>query len=264
MQSNPYFQPDLYYLLGIRQRPGFRPILPWKIVTWPQVTKGLCPDQPRKQVPKWQPRFSIQEFVIPAGDLWGKRAGKACAHLRPRFLGRLRLSSDSEAPSRESGLDLCQWLALQWGRPFVFASGPGLFDGFVVQLLSHVWLFEMLWIAACQTSLSFTISQSLLKLMSIESVMPSNHLILCRPVLLLPQSFPGSGSFPVDRPFASGGQSIGASASASLLPSDLAAHRKGCGQLQVQPSIPSVFLSKWHNFLRLQNSVVSGLVSCYF
>ena len=59
-----------------------------------------------------------------------------------------------------------------------------------VQLLSHVQLFATLWCAACQVSLSFTISQSLLKLMSIESVMPSNHLTLCRPLLLLPSIFP--------------------------------------------------------------------------
>ena len=55
-----------------------------------------------------------------------------------------------------------------------------------VQALSHVWLFATPWIAACQASLSITISQSLLKLMPIESVMPSNHLILCCPLLLLP------------------------------------------------------------------------------
>ena len=54
----------------------------------------------------------------------------------------------------------------------------------VVQLLSHVRLLVTPWTAACQTSLSFTISQSLLKLMSIESVMPSNHLVLCHPLLL--------------------------------------------------------------------------------
>ena len=53
--------------------------------------------------------------------------------------------------------------------------------------------------------------------MSIESVMPSNHLILCLPLLLLPQSFPASGSFPMSQLFASSGQSIGASASASCL-----------------------------------------------
>ena len=59
-----------------------------------------------------------------------------------------------------------------------------------VQLLSHVWLFATPWIAAGQASLSITNSQSLLKLMSIKSVMPSNHLILCCPLLLLPSIFP--------------------------------------------------------------------------
>ena len=57
-------------------------------------------------------------------------------------------------------------------------------------------------------------SQSLLKLISIESVIPSNHLILCHP-LSCPQSFPASGSFPMSQFFTSGGQSVGASASAS-------------------------------------------------
>ena len=71
------------------------------------------------------------------------------------------------------------------------------------------------WAAACQASLSFTISQSLLKLMSIELVMPSNHLVLCHPLLLL--SFPASGSFPVSWLLESGGQSIGVSASISVL-----------------------------------------------
>ena len=59
----------------------------------------------------------------------------------------------------------------------------------LVQSLSHVQLFETPWTALCQASLSFTIFQSLLKLKSIESVMPSNHLILCCP-LLLPSIFP--------------------------------------------------------------------------
>ena len=56
-------------------------------------------------------------------------------------------------------------------------------------------LFLILWTAACQASLSFTNFQSLLKLMSIESVMPSNHFILCRPLLLLPSIFPSSRVF---------------------------------------------------------------------
>ena len=59
-----------------------------------------------------------------------------------------------------------------------------------VQSLSRVRLFATLWTAARQASLSITNSQSLPKLMSIESVMPSNHLILCRPLLLLPSIFP--------------------------------------------------------------------------
>ena len=59
-----------------------------------------------------------------------------------------------------------------------------------VQLLSHIWLFATSWTAACQASLSITNSQSLLKLMFIESVMSSSHLILCHPLLLLPSIFP--------------------------------------------------------------------------
>ena len=59
-----------------------------------------------------------------------------------------------------------------------------------VQLLSHVWLFATSWTAAHQASLSITNSQSLLKLMSIKSVRPSSHLILCHPLLLLPSIFP--------------------------------------------------------------------------
>ena len=60
----------------------------------------------------------------------------------------------------------------------------------IVQSLSHVWFFATSWTAACQASLSFTISWSLLKLMSIESVLPSSHLVLCCPLLLLPSIFP--------------------------------------------------------------------------
>ena len=60
----------------------------------------------------------------------------------------------------------------------------------VVQLLCHVRIFATPWTATCQASLSFTISQSLLRLMSIELVMPPNHLIVCHPFLLLPSVFP--------------------------------------------------------------------------
>ena len=74
----------------------------------------------------------------------------------------------------------------------------------VVQSLSHVWLFANPWTAAHLAFLSFTISWSLLKLMSIELVMPSNHLILCCPLFLLPSNLPASGSFLMSRLSASG------------------------------------------------------------
>ena len=66
------------------------------------------------------------------------------------------------------------------------------------QSLSHVRLFATPWTVACQASLSITYSQSLPKLMSIESVMPSNHLILCHPLLLLPSIFPSIRVFSND------------------------------------------------------------------
>ena len=74
-----------------------------------------------------------------------------------------------------------------------------------VQSLSCVQLFATTWTSARQVSLSITNSRSLLKLISIESVMPSNHLILCHP-LLLPSILPASGSFPSSQFFASGSQ----------------------------------------------------------
>ena len=88
----------------------------------------------------------------------------------------------------------------------------------VVQSLSCVWLFPTPWIAAHQTSLSFTISKSSLKLMSIELMMPSSHLTLCHPLLLLSSVFPSIRVFLVSWLFATGGQSTGTSASASVLP----------------------------------------------
>ena len=85
-----------------------------------------------------------------------------------------------------------------------------------VHLLSCVWLFATPWTVARQVSLSITNSWSLLKLMSLESVMPSSHLILCH--YLLPLSiFPSIGVFQMSQFFTWGSQSIGVSASASIL-----------------------------------------------
>ena len=85
-------------------------------------------------------------------------------------------------------------------RPRIEPKSPALASRFFtiepsvqfssVQSLSHVQLFETPWTAACQPSLSITNSWSLLKLMSIELVMPSNHFVLCRLLLLLPSIFP--------------------------------------------------------------------------
>ena len=88
----------------------------------------------------------------------------------------------------------------------------------VAELLNRVQLFATPWTAACKSSPSFTISLSLLKLTSIESVMSSNHHILCCPLYSCLQSFPASGSFLMSQLFASGGQSTGVSASASIHP----------------------------------------------
>ena len=80
-------------------------------------------------------------------------------------------------------------LTLHW----VTSQETGQFSS--VQSLSRVQLFSTPWAAACQASLSIINSWSLLKLMSIESVMPSNHLILCGPLLLLPSIFPSTRVF---------------------------------------------------------------------
>ena len=87
-----------------------------------------------------------------------------------------------------------------------------------VQSFSCVQIFATPWTVAHQDSLSITKSWTLLKLVSMESVMPSNHLIFCLPLFSCLQSFPESGSFLMSQFFASGGQSIGASDPASVLP----------------------------------------------
>ena len=106
----------------------------------------------------------------------------------------------------------------------------------VVQSLSSVWLFATPWTAGHQSSLSFTISRSLLRLMSIELMMPSSHFILCHLLLLL-QSLPAWRSFPRSQIFTSGGQRIGVSASASVL------------QMNIQDWFPLA----WTGFIPLQS-----------
>ena len=90
-----------------------------------------------------------------------------------------------------------------------------------VQSLSRVRWFATPWTSARQASLSITNSRSLLRFMAIALVMPSNHLTLFIPFSSCLQSLPASGSFPKSRFFASGGQTIGVSASASVLPMNI-------------------------------------------
>ena len=114
-----------------------------------------------------------------------------------------------------------------------------------VIILSHVWLFVTPWTAARQASLSITITQSLLKLMSIKLVMPSNHLILRRPLLLLLQFLPVPGSFPMSQFFAWSGQSSRVSASTSVLP------------MNIQDWLPL----RWTTLISLQSKGLSRVFS---
>ena len=99
--------------------------------------------------------------------------------------------------------------------------------------------------AARQASLSIINSRSLLKLMSIELVMPSNHLILCRTLLLPPSIFPSIRVFSISQFFISGGQSIGVSAAASFL----------------QMNIQDLFLLGWTGWISLQSKGLSRVFS---
>ena len=96
-----------------------------------------------------------------------------------RILEWVAISFSRSSWSRDRASISCisRWILYHWATTSV-------------QLLSCIWLFVTPWYATCQASLSITNSWSLLKLMPIELVMPSNHLILCHPLLLLPSSFP--------------------------------------------------------------------------
>ena len=127
---------------------------------------------------------------------------------------RMKQDFHMAGPLHYANISFCSpWNSLCWGFTGLPSVPTAEFSS--VQSLSHVRLFATPQTAACQASLSITNSRSLLKFMSITSVMPSNHLIICHHLLLLLlQSFLLSGSFPLSQLFTSGGQSIGVSASA--------------------------------------------------
>ena len=103
------------------------------------------------------------------------------------------------------------WLWMKNSTKFYFSSH--ILRRWLFLLSCFFQFFANQWIAQCKSSLSITISLSLIKLISIELVMPSKHLILCHPLLHLTSFFLASGSFQVNQVFLSVGQSIGASAS---------------------------------------------------
>ena len=127
---------------------------------------------------------------------------------------------DAWSPAGFSVHGILQARTLKWVAS-CFSRGLSPVQFSSVLSLSRVRLFATLWTAAHQASLSIINSQSLLKLMSIELVMPSNLLILCHPLSPQPSSFPASGSFPMSQFFTSGGPCIGVLASASVLPMNI-------------------------------------------
>ena len=136
----------------------------------------------------------------------------------------LCLNNASWDPSGDSGvlntsfLDFLPIKAVLFFSPQCNVSRLTLLCAGLVQSLSGVRFFVTPWTAAYQASLSITNSKSLLKLVSIESVMSSNHLILCCPLLFPPSICPSIRVFPMSQFFTSGSQSIGVSASVSVLP----------------------------------------------
>ena len=124
---------------------------------------------------------------------------------------------------QETGFSSCCWpcrniFAVIFGTYKLSQITTGIA---VVQWLSYAWPFGTPWTAARQASLSFTTSRSLLKLVFTESAMPSNHLILCRPLLLLPSIFPSIRVFSIESALCIRWPNIGASASASVLPMNI-------------------------------------------
>ena len=136
--------------------------------------------------------------------MWNSRLNKSQAGIKiaTRNINNLRYADDTilMAENKDKLKNLLMKvkeeseqasLKLNIKKTKIMASGPIS----SVQSLSHVWLFATPCTAACQASLSISNSQSSPKLTSIESVMPSSHLILCRPLLLLPSIFPSTRVF---------------------------------------------------------------------
>ena len=137
----------------------------------------------------------------------------------PGGVGRMTQGTQSccSVPTWKGGMGREVWGGVQDGEGHTYVCGRFISSAISVAQSSQTLCSP--WTAAGQASPSITNSWTLLKLMSLESVMSSNHLIFCRPLLLPP--FPASGSFLMSHFLASGGQRTGASASVSVLPMNI-------------------------------------------
>ena len=131
----------------------------------------------------------------------------------------------------------------------------------VVQLLSHIWLFVTQWTLACQASLSFTLSWTLLKLMSIELGMPFKHLILFHPLLLLPSVFPSIRVFSNESALHIRWLKYWSFISASVLPVNI---EDLLEEIMHSVRFHWVYVKKMLNFLDLRNLRLSGLLILSF
>ena len=156
-------------------------ILICNVIKEQKYLKLNCPTNDRNHQGK---KISTPQLSLLWGELAWPQEGIPHRMSPPRGQPYMWLDASQEA---HLGIEI---------NPYPFPSQmPLRHKDPVVQLLNHVLLFVTQWTAACQASLSFTVSRSLLKLMSIESVMSSNHLILCHSLLLLPSIFPSISLF---------------------------------------------------------------------
>ena len=172
--------------------------------------------------------FSRQEYWCGLPISYSRGSDKSLTQgLNPCLLHLLNWQVGSLPPAPPGKPSWCgQFKVMIWLIVTIFSMKKSLLllrtdHLFYLLLFSHcVWFFETPWLQHIGLPCSLTISWSLLRLMSIESWMPSNHLIPCHP-LLLPSIFPASGYFPAIWLFASRGQNIGVSASASVFPMNI-------------------------------------------
>ena len=180
---------------------------------WKQQTGSVAKEKKKKLSARAFKYFLLSNWIFPVRNSRKCKLKVKVTQLCPTLCNPMDLYSPWNSPGQNtgvgslsllqgtsptqgsnSGLTHCRWILYQLSHK----GSPNWRSVSSVQLLSHVRLFATPWTAALQASLSITNSRSLLKLMSIESAMPSNHLILCRPLSSCLQSVPAPGSFQIE------------------------------------------------------------------